>query len=145
MRWALAGNDPEAWLAPEQGSLDQAIELIERTESEFKPNLDRYKYPDRYPGADAESHRRAGGEFLALLEARLSAAPFLFGNRSCIADMAIFPFVRLFANTDNDWFDRSPFTHTRAWLAGLVTGRHFVTAMKKYAQWRSGDAAVRFP
>ena len=145
MRWALKQNDPEHWLAPDSAPLDNAIALIDQTEVQFKPNLDRYKYPDRYPGTDPEAHRTAACEFLALLEARLNAAPCLFGDSACIADMAIFPFIRQFANTDNSWFDATPFTQTQKWLTGLISGSHFVNAMKKYAQWRSGDKAVVFP
>lgn len=145
MRWALAQNDPDGWLNPASESLDDAIALIEQTESQFKPHLDRYKYPDRYTDCDAETHRAAGGEFLATLEERLTRTAYLFGADACIADMAIFPFVRQFANTDNDWFDDSPYRKTRAWLEGLIAGRYFTAAMKKYHQWHSGDEIVMFP
>ena len=59
--------------------------------------------------------------------------------------MAIFPFVRQFANTDRDWFEASPYRHTQAWLAKLSGGTHFGIAMKKYPQWQSGNEVVFFP
>jgi glutathione S-transferase len=145
MRWALAQHDPEAWLNPASGSSDAAFALVEQTETQFKPHLDRYKYHDRYPNVDAAEHRVAGGDFLALLEERLAVMPYLFGKQACIADMAIFPFVRQFANTDRDWFRASPYGHTQAWLAKLLDGMHFAVAMKKYPQWQNGNESVFFP
>lgn len=145
MRWALAQSDPEDWLNPESSSPDEAFTLIDQTETQFKPSLDRYKYPDRYTGVNAEEHRASGSKFIALLEQRLSVMPYLFGKQACIADMAIFPFVRQFANTDRDWFEASPYRHTQAWLAKLTGGTHFGIAMKKYPQWQSDNEAVFFP
>jgi len=145
MHWALAQRDPENWLNPESSSPGEAFALIEQTETQFKPHLDRYKYSDRYTGASAAEHRAAGSHFVTLLEERLAAMPYLFGKQACIADMAIFPFVRQFANTDRDWFDASPYRHTQAWLATLIGGTHFGIAMKNYPQWQSGNEAVFFP
>jgi glutathione S-transferase len=145
MKWALAQRDPEDWLNPENGSLDEAYALIESTETQFKPSLDRYKYPDRYTGVSAAEYRTTGCDFIALLEERLKEMPHLFGRQACIADMAIFPFVRQFANTDRDWFEASPYRHTQAWLKKLTAGSLFDIAMKKYSQWRSGQEAVFFP
>ena len=145
MRWALEHNDSESWLKPPNGSLGEAFGLIEQTETEFKPNLDRYKYPDRYPGVNAAEHRAAGAIFIEQLEERLAATPYLFGSDACIADFAIFPFVRQFANTDRGWFDALPCPHAQAWLEHFTSGTHFLSVMKKYPQWHSGDDVVRFP
>jgi len=145
MQWALTQRDPENWLNPDRGSLDEATALIEQTEMQFKPHLDRYKYPDRCVGVNAADHRAEACRFIALLEARLEAMPHLLGRLACIADMAIFPFIRQFANTDSDWFAASPYRNTQAWLTKLTRGRHFGLAMKKYPQWQSGDEAVFFP
>jgi glutathione S-transferase len=145
MRWALAQRDPEQWLKPERSSLDEALALIEQTETQFKPHLDRYKYADRYTGVIATEHRAAGGNFIALLEKRLMLTAHLFGERACIADIAVFPFVRQFANTDRDWFAEQPYPQTQAWLAKLIGGTHFDIAMKKYPHWHSGNAVIHFP
>src|SRR5690554_1118662 len=45
MRWALEKQDPDSWLRPEQGSLDQMLTLIAENDGLFKGHLDRYKYP----------------------------------------------------------------------------------------------------
>lgn len=145
MQWALAQHDPDDWLNPASGSLDEALQLIEVTETEFKPHLDRYKYPNRYPGTDATEHRTAGCRFLNRLEERLNTTPFLFGNRVCIADIAIFPFVRQFANTDRAWFDTSEYPQTRAWLTELTSSPVFLNVMQKYPLWQSGNEITFFP
>lgn len=145
MRWALTQHDPEGWLNPASASPDEAFALVEQTEIQFKPHLDRYKYSDRYPGESAAEHRAACDHFITLLEERLAVMPYLFGKQACIADMAIFPFVRQFANADRDGFEASSYRHTQAWLAKLSGGTHFDIAMKKYPQWKSGNEVVFFP
>jgi glutathione S-transferase len=59
--------------------------------------------------------------------------------------MAIFPFVRQFANTDSDWFESSPYQHTQDWLRKLTGTAIFDCSMKKYPQWKSGNEVVFFP
>lgn len=145
MRWALAQADPEDWLKPTSTSPEDAFALIEQTETQFKPHLDRYKYPDRYTDVSADEHRTAGTRFIALLENRLAVTPYIYGGQACIADMAIFPFVRQFANTDREWFDAALYPHTQDWLTNLIGGAHFAMAMKKYPQWHSGDEVTFFP
>ncbi len=145
MLWALNQHDPEAWLNPAAGSADEALALVEQTETQFKPHLDRYKYTNRYPGENAAEHLAVCEEFISVLEERLAVMPYLFGERPCIADIAIFPFLRQCANTDRDGFEASPYQHTRTWLATLCSEPHFEVAMKKYAQWHSGNDVVYFP
>jgi glutathione S-transferase len=45
MLWALEQNDPDGWLAVDQALASQ---LIDANDEQFKPWLDRYKYPNRY-------------------------------------------------------------------------------------------------
>ena len=145
MHWALAQRDPEDWLNPSNTSPDEAFVLIEQTETQLKPHLDRYKYPDRYTGTNAKEQRVKCCNFVKVLEKSLTVMPYLFGNQACIADIAIFPFVRQFANTDRNWFEESPYRHTQAWLSKLSNGNHFCVVMKKYTQWQSGSDSVFFP
>jgi len=95
MLWALAQNDPEKWLMPEQGSVAEMLELIAEFDGGFKADLDRYKYPNRYEGTDAIVHRASGALDLARLNTMLSETTYLFGNYVALADRAIAPFVRL--------------------------------------------------
>ncbi|MEM7303476.1 MAG: glutathione S-transferase C-terminal domain-containing protein, partial [Pseudomonadota bacterium] len=105
----------------------------------FKHHLDRYKYATRYDGAVAEEHRTAGGEFLMKLDARLGEAPFLGGSRPGLADMAIAPFVRQFANTDREWFDVQPWVNLRRWLEAFLASDRFQRIMEKHPVWATSD------
>jgi glutathione S-transferase len=145
MLWALRGNDPQSWLAPQRGSPADMQALIELCDGEFKQHLDRYKYPDRYEGVDGIEHRTAGAVFLHSLEARLQGAPYLFGDRICMADMAIAPFVRQFANTGKDWFDQQHWPALRTWLADIVDSALFEHILLKFPRWEAGTQGVSFP
>lgn len=131
MRWALGRNDPENWLAPGPDAFD----LIARSDGPFKQDLDRYKYPNRYDDVDALHHRQSGSEFLAELDQKLAAQPYLFGPDISVADIAIFPFVRQFANHDRDWFDAQDWPHLQAWLDGHLNSDLFSRIMKKHELW----------
>lgn len=145
MLWALRQHDPAHWLAPETGGLEDMLALIAQCDCDFKHHLDRYKYPARYQGIDALQHRTAGAVFLTQLDARLSRHTHLFGHRPALADMAIAPFVRQFAQTDLDWFNQQPWPALRAWLEAIINAPSFDCIMTRYAKWATGDARVCFP
>lgn len=145
MLWALAQHDPEKWLLPEQGSLGEMLELIAEFDDGFKYHLDRYKYPNRYEGADAETHRDRGALYLDRLNAKLSETTYLFGNSAALADRAIAPFVRQFAHVDRTWFNEQSWSHLQAWLAAFVDSEIYTRAMQKYPRWESGNLRVIFP
>lgn len=145
MLWALQQHDPAHWLTPQTGDLGEMLALIAQCDSDFKNHLDRYKYPGRYEGVDALTHRSAGAEFLAQLDARLSKHAYLFGHHAALADMAIAPFVRQFAQTDLDWFDQQPWPALRTWLAAIINSPSFECIMTKYAKWMPAEASVCFP
>ncbi|WP_307691828.1 glutathione S-transferase [Variovorax ginsengisoli] len=146
MRWALARHDPQGWLRPGVGTLDDALALIADCDLHFKRDLDRYKYPGRYEDADADVHRSQGAAFLMRLQAQLQATPHLAGARSGLADHAIAPFVRQFAMVEPDWFVQQPWPHLRAWLDGWTGSEAFAAVMHRYAPWRASDTVpVVFP
>ncbi|MBD1829876.1 glutathione S-transferase [Microcoleus vaginatus GB1-A2] len=145
MLWALRQHDPEKWLMPQQGSLAEMLELIALFDNGFKYHLDRYKYPDRYPGVEAQVHRYEGSLYLGRLNAQLSATKYLFGNNVALADMAIAPFVRQFAHTDRAWFNQQPWPPLQAWLAAFTDSQIYSSVMEKYPKWESGNAGVIFP
>lgn len=132
MQWALTQNDPENWLA----HVDH--ELISANDGPFKQALDRYKYPHRYDLADGIEHRAVGLAQLTALDKLLSAAPFLAGQQRGFTDIALFPFIRQFAATDNEWFDALPLPNLQAWLAKLTGSALFETIMVRYPQWKTG-------
>lgn len=139
MRWALQHNDPDKWLQ----HIDD--DLIAANDGPFKQHLDRYKYPGRYDLADGNDHRDAALAHLEMLNAKLAASGYLGSSRPSFNDIALFPFVRQFAATDPNWFEALPLEPLRHWLDSLVSSPLFLAIMKRYPQWRSGDAPTFFP
>jgi glutathione S-transferase len=137
MRWTLGQSDPEGWL----GGDNQA--LITQNDGSFKHHLDRYKYPSRYE-EDTIDHRAAGLEFLQELDAILANQPQLSGSHRGLADIALFPFIRQFANTDRSWFDALDLPHLQSWLEEHLASQLFQKVMKKYHPWTSGDEQILF-
>ncbi len=88
MDWALAINDPQDWLKPEQASLEEMRQLIKQCDENFKPHLDLYKYASRYDDIDGEIERDKASDFLWQLDKMLEGQSHLFGNRQTLADMA---------------------------------------------------------
>jgi glutathione S-transferase len=145
MCWALARSDPQQWLSPQAGTLEEMLALIARCDGDFKHHLDRYKYANRYEGVNTVEHRELAAAFLRELEARLEASAWLFGDRPALADMAIAPFVRQFSIADPAWFAHQPWPRLRGWLDGQLRSESFDRVMRKYPQWKSGAQGVEFP
>ena len=146
MVFSLQHNDPDNWLE-KSDALNRAMiqELIVQNDSEFKFWLDRYKYSDRYPEESAEYYRDQGQLFLAHLENKLINRSYLLGDRVGLADVAVFPFVRQFAQVDRSWFDQSPYPFVRAWLERLLTAPFFSAVMAKYVPWDESVSEFGFP
>ena len=144
---ALRLNDPARWLNPPGATLDEMLELIAGNDTDFKRQLDRYKYPNRYADeakSDVETfavaQRDLGAGWLAGLESKLSAAAtaaptWLYGARASLADMAVLPFVRQFAHTDAVWFAAQDWPHLQAWLANFEASALFGSVMGKTEAW----------
>jgi glutathione S-transferase len=145
MLWALRRNDPRRWLQPGAGTLDDMLALIAACDNDFKPLLDRYKYPGRFTDAAEDSARERGAQFLRELEARLSASTHLAGAHATLADAALMPFVRQFAMVEPAWFDAQPWPRLHAWLSGWTASDLFARAMPKFAPWKTGEAGIDFP
>ena len=139
MRWALGQNDPEGWLASE----DQG--LIEQNDGPFKAALDRYKYPHRCGLTGGTDHRDEGLVILHGLDASLREHAFLGGEQRGLTDIAIFPFIRQFAATDQTWFDAQPLPALHRWLGDLLTSDLFANVMRRTPRWQAGDAPTIFP
>lgn len=137
LKFGLSQNDPMGWL---NCDLETANELISDNDGPFKHHLDRYKYASRYKD-DAQrgdvdlEHRKAAEAFIQTYENILSKSPFLLGKSPSIADIAIFPFMRQFANTDKDWWENAPYSATRHWLDGLINSDIFKAIMVKHELW----------
>mgnify|MGYP000070413103 CR=1 FL=1 len=144
MLWALGKRDPGHWLSPETVSLDGMLALISEIDGPFKTHLDRYKYDTRYADADRNSERAMASEYLLILNALLAKNPWLYGDRASLADFAILPFVRQFANTDRNWFNSENWPHLKAWLERFEASDLFAAIMPKYDKWHAGDPPLIF-
>jgi glutathione S-transferase len=105
--------------------------LVLMNDTEFKKNLDCYKYPERYPTQSQLEYRAQGEVFLQQLEDLLQQNTYLFGSEPSFADYAIFPFVRQFVAVDAAWFEQSNYPKLRAWLAAWIESDLFKSVMTK--------------
>lgn len=145
MLWALSLQDPLCWLNPNEGSLDQILELIAHMDGDFKRHLDRYKYATRYEDADELIERGMALVALDPLAERLKQRPQLFGSKISLADIALFPFVRQFANTNRTWFDQAAPSPVVNWLRGHETSQLFSDIFRRWMVWKEGDPVTLFP
>ncbi|MDP2019117.1 glutathione S-transferase N-terminal domain-containing protein [Hydrogenophaga sp.] len=144
MRWALGQNDAEGWLVRADSPGHQA--LVDTCDGDFKQALDRYKYAERHPQRSTHEWREeAVHSLIAPLETRLAEAPHLGGARPCLADAAIFPFVRQFAAVDVAWWAASPWTATRRWHDAWADSKLMDACMHKAAPWQPGAPVTVFP
>lgn len=132
MRWALSINDAQGWLRGD-GDGPEARALLAENDGNFKRDLDRYKYAERFPDYPATYYRAQAEAFLAVLEARLARHDNLLRDQISLADMAIVPFVRQFAHVDRDWFYASPYKNLIAWLDCHLASQLFNVVMQKPA------------
>ncbi|MEP2979685.1 MAG: glutathione S-transferase [Lentilitoribacter sp.] len=145
MLYALGKNDPEHLLDPNAVKFDDMLSLIAKFDGPFKTALDRYKYANRHENVDVNDEREIASKHLMELEALLvKGEGYLFGNRITLADLAILPFVRQFANVDKDWFDNQPWPNLIKALDSFVSSDRFLSIMEKYPRWKEGDQATYF-
>ena len=144
MLWALGQNDPHGWLSSDDMFLQMKAE-IEEVDATFKRHLDHYKYPNKYPDEDALANREAALGRLQIWDQRLSDQAHLFADQVLLADIAIFPFVRQFANVDRDWFDAAAIPNVQRWLAYHLASDLFNAIMLKQQAWAPADPVTFFP
>lgn len=122
MRWALERRDSLGWLAGwSPAQLADMDSLLAANDGPFKQCLDRFKYPDRYPGEPASTNRLAGLTILRRWNEQLGAGGWLLGDRPCLADWALLPFVRQFRLVDPAGFDAEPqLAALQAWLGRFL-------------------------
>ncbi|OWQ48918.1 glutathione S-transferase [Roseateles noduli] len=142
MRWALAAPDAQGWWARAQSP--ENLDLVRRNDGDFKRHLDRWKYPQRYPGESLtpETHRDSAVDVLLRpLEARLSSLHFLGGPTPCATDLAVMPFVRQFAAVEPEWFAALDLPSLQSWLNGWLVDPLFTACMHKLPE----EGVNRFP
>ena len=143
MHWALSTADPDGW-----DSAQLKHELVVRNDGEFKAQLDRYKYFERYPEKSQQEYFELGQHFIAELEANMVAdetgVNYLITPAMSAIDAAIFPFVRQFAHVERNAFAELPFEKVKAWLAARLESSLFTSVMRKYPFWQEGDGIQLF-
>lgn len=140
MIWALRQNDPDGWL----DMPDAGYDLITENDGPFKAALDHTKYAVRHPDKTEAEERAKAAVFLHDLNQRLTQS-YLFKDTPSLADMAILPFVRQFANTDRAWFDAQDWPNLIRWLDQFLYSDAFKNVMIKYPPWQAGQSPVHFP
>lgn len=139
--WAVQQAQVPAFDLP---CLEQQV-FIDKNDQKFKTFLDKYKYFDRHPEHPQQHYREQCESFLRQIEQRLIHQPYLFSDQISYADIAIFPFIRQFANVDKVWFDSASYPKLKLWLERLLTSEPFKTVMTPYPQWHSDDPVTIFP
>lgn len=132
MSFALERSDPQGWLAgwdrPAQGRLQA---LIDENDGPFKHHLDRHRYPERYGAAEpAVAHRREALAILREWDHRLQPGGWLLGDRPCLADWALLPFVRQFSLTEPaGWAAEAGLEALQGWLDRYVASASLAAVM----------------
>jgi glutathione S-transferase len=139
MKWALQQSDPDGWLNTPPDSAREIDRLMKKNDGEFKSHLDRYKYSTRYEDADPQEHRNAAEQFLIQLNTRLTTRKYLVSDHPSLVDIALFPFIRQFANADREWFDTLDYQPLQNWLEGFLSSERFTEAMRKFPRWQPED------
>ena len=133
------------WALGEGGATPQERELVQKCDTDFKPWLDRFKYPNKFEDTTREQAIANAGLYLDQLEKRLQNNAFLFGEIRGFADIGIAPFVRQFAHVDRDWFLGTKWKRVISWYQEFIEWNGFKDIMVKYQKWESGDDAIVFP
>ena len=139
MRWALLKNDPENLLdCPAAG-----VDLINYNDGRFKTCIDRTKYRSHYKDVQLEVEQKIAKEFLTELNSRLTTQ-FILSDKKTIVDIALFPFVRQYAQIDKNWFNSQNWHNLNNWLNSFINSESFYIIQRKYPIWKQGDDATIF-
>jgi glutathione S-transferase len=135
MKWALGAKT----------ITNNECNLVLLCDTNFKPWLDQYKYPNNNKNYNRETTLEKSGKYLNLLEAHLQKNKFLFGGVRGFADIGIAPFIRQFANVDIKWFLESNRPNLIAWYQEFIEWDGFEIIMIKHPRWFFGDPITLFP
>ena len=138
MIWALQHSKKNTWL---NLHFDKQMQIIAKNDNEFKYWLDRYKYFDRYPENTKEYYREKCNVYLISLENMLKENYYLFCKSILLADVAIFPFIRQYANIDSEWFG-SNYKNLNNWLNQILNSSLFISVMIKYDEYVKNQAPL---
>ena len=131
MKWAISMDSSETLF--NRGRQKQ-IDMILLNDMQFKKWLDKYKYHVRYPEDSMEFYRENCKQILDQYEDHLKNYTYLLDNEISLADLAILPFIRQFANVDIKWYNDS-YSYLSSWMNKLMDFDIFIQIMKKFEVW----------
>ena len=131
MKWAISIDSSETLFNRRRQA---QIDMISLNDNQFKKGLDKYKYHVRYPEKPLEFYRENCKKILNKFENCLKNCTYLMDNEISLADFAILPFIRQFANVDTKWFNGS-FPYLSNWMNNLMDLDIFIKIMKKFEVW----------
>ena len=138
MLWALKNNSNQTWLS---NNSSKELEMVANNDTLFKKWLDRYKYHDRYPENSKKFYRDNCSKILDSYQVLLDKTKYLLSNDLNIVDIAIFPFIRQFANVDSEWFGDN-YKNLAIWLDVICISDLFTSVMEKYSLWNSENQSL---
>ena len=117
------------------------LNIINEYDKQFKYWLDRFKYYDRYPDYEKNYYREECNKYLSKLDIKLNDTPYLLSAKISLADIAIFPFIRQFANIDLDWFNNC-YKNIPIWLKNFLESKLFLSVMNKYDEYQISQKSL---
>ena len=138
MLWTLKNNLNQTWLMEND---KEEMEMISRNDILFKKWLDRYKYHDRHPENPKEYYRKKCSEILYDYEGQLNNTKYFLRDSMSIVDIAIFPFIRQFANVDYQWFENN-YNKLTIWLEDICSSNLFIQIMEKHELWSNEKKSI---
>ena len=142
INWALSINDPHKWLGKGRLKNSEIIKLLDDLETKFKTNLDKYKYPNKFPGVDQYSFRDKNLCFLRKLNFYLKKNKSLNCEYLSLLDYVVFPFIRQFRDVDQEWFNKLNLNFLNKWINQIIDSEDFSSIMKKYKKWEPNDIPI---
>ena len=142
MMWCLQSSDSSKINDLKNNLPNNLFDQIKDLDNEFKTNLDKYKYPNRFKDNDKNLSRDNNLTFLKKLNENLKNSIFLNSNKIGLLDYAIFPFIRQFRNVDIEWFENLNLSFLNSWYLSIVESKAFFDIMKKYKVWDTEDKPI---
>ena len=130
INWVLKNNDSD-WT---EVNYDEQKQIIKTNDEVFKYHLDRYKYSDRYPEQSEGFYQKECEKYLLQYEKKLSENIFFVCNKIQLVDIALFPFIKQYAQMNKLDFLKL-FPKLNKFLDGLLESKLFNSVMKKYPVW----------
>jgi glutathione S-transferase len=142
MKWALEINDPLKLLKQEKLNRIEVHNILNKLESNFKQNLDRYKYSSRFDQPNPELYRDKNLKILNEFNNLLQHNKGIYSSHLSLLDYAIFPFIRQFRNVNSVWFDSLELKFLKSWLYELIDSDEFSSIMKKNLIWEPNQKPI---